>query len=194
MQKLLLILFLFLSISATAQDITNTLGENGTFTVKNDTETLLDLNQPDGDLSVLGKLVGSNLPAAVDSVVKNFTYKYPKTSSINRQGSYTGYYVTIGPLLLQWGTISIPSSAAHIFYIPLPVSYTDRTYFLNYDYTKFHYLSGQTDHQWEKLYANTKNASDFVIEVLNNDGGYGYTGYGFVDEEEFNFFTIGIAP
>jgi len=192
MKKLLVILILSLTTGLFAQDITNTIGSNGKFTVKDDTDTFMTINQSDGNvgigtaptsdkMTVDGDIISSNLPSTVSNTTASIIFY---TDLANVYSSYSGYYVQIGPILIQWGTIDYSASNVVVegITVTLPTAYGDNTYSISIQKNEANTDYDSRDDWLGTM--NSKSATSFSIRTYNFDAG----------NDTFTFTAIGIAP
>ena len=84
----ILLLSLFLCINVFAQNITNTLGSSGTFTIKDASNTYFSLNQSNGRLTLISPLAG-NQRGSIFKGVDRFLHTY-NGSGTNGYNTFVG--------------------------------------------------------------------------------------------------------
>ena len=87
-------LFLF-SFNTYSQNITNTLGAGGVFTIKDNTNTFFSLNQTDSTINIPGNIILSDVPGSIEGVIykgsQEFLHNYSPSGS-NGFNTFLGIY------------------------------------------------------------------------------------------------------
>lgn len=182
MKKYLFILLLLITTGLFAQDIRNKIGNGGKFIVEDDDETLVTVDESNGDITVNGDINANNLPTNINSLTKDIQWG-DAGSSPNRSATYTGNYAVVGPILIQWGTFNItgPSSISDI-HVELPTNFGDGNYSLSYSGVSVNDGSVPiSDHETVIGRVTSKESSKFILRSKYFDG------------RDINFIAIGVA-